>query len=189
MLADVYEAYRADPAFDHLRAPGIVLVAGEGSSRPKVLIVGSAPGATENTARRPFVGASGMVLRSLINDCAQLESQDYFLTTTIKYRTPGGRVPTRSEIEASVPYLRCEWSALGGPGIIVAVGEIALTALKRPHSKLGSLSHAGKPYAIGGGKALWPMIPPSFGVQHANAQPQMEAHWKALGDYVREEFG
>jgi uracil-DNA glycosylase family 4 len=186
-LADVYEAYRSDRRFDHLRTEGIVLVPGEGSSRPKVLIVGEAPGATENTQRRPFVGASGRVLRSLIEDSAELESQQYFITNTVKYRPPGNRLPTRDEIEASKPYLRQEWSALGGPSIIVAVGAAALLALKPPQSKINTLSHAGVPVSLTNGAALWPMIHPAYGLRNPNVRPDMEAHWEALGRFVREE--
>jgi uracil-DNA glycosylase family 4 len=187
ILADVYEGIRADPAFDHLRTTGIVLVPGEGSSRPKLFIVGEAPGATENTLKRPFVGASGRVLRSLIKDSAELEPQDYFITNAVKYRPPGNRNPEMEEIQASKPYLRQEYSALGSPPILVAVGGIALQALKPPHMKVGTLSHAGKPQELPGGRTLWPMIHPAYGLRNASARPLMEQHWIDFGIWFREE--
>lgn len=188
VLADVYEAYRSDHRFDHLRSEHIVLVPGEGSSRPKVLIVGEAPGATENTLRRPFVGASGKVIRSLITDVAGLKPEDWFITNVLKYRPPNNRTPTREETDASVPYLRQEYAALGSPAVIVAVGGTALKALAPSNSRIGTLSHAGQPQALGGGKALVPMIHPAYGLRNPGVRPNMEKHWAEFGDWFREEF-
>jgi uracil-DNA glycosylase len=187
LLPDIYDAYRADRRFDHLRTQGIVLVPGEGSSRPKVFIVGEAPGATENTAKRPFVGASGRVLRSLIKDAAGLEEHDWFITNVVKYRPPGNRTPEYTEILASMPYLRQEYTALGSPAVLVAVGGTALKALAS-HLKIGTLSHAGKPQQLREGKVLVPMIHPAFGLRNPQARPQMEEHWTQFGIWFREEF-
>lgn len=189
-LADVYEAYRSDRRFDHLRSDHIVLVPGEGSSRPNVFVVGEAPGASENTARRPFVGASGQVLRSLIKDAAMLQLTDYFITNVVKYRPPGNRTPTPEEVAASLPYLRREYSALGGPAVIVAVGGTAFSAFNpaRNVSPGGILAKAGKSIALPAGKALWPMIHPAYGLRNPDARPKMEEHWTAFGEWYRKEF-
>lgn len=190
-LADIYEAYRLDPAFDHLRTEGIVLVPGEGSTRPNVFIVGEAPGAVENTERRPFVGASGQVLRSLITDAAELESQDYFITNTVKYRPPGNRTPEWQEVDASVPYLRREYAALGAPAVIIAVGGVAFDALwPQGWARLGGiLKYAGKMQDLGKGKWLLPMLHPAYGLRNAAVRPTMERHWIDFGLWHREEFG
>lgn len=189
-LADVYEAYRSDRRFDHLRTAGIVLVPGDGSSRPRVLIVGEAPGATENTTRKPFTGASGRVLRSLITDVAGLEESDYFITNTVKYRPPGNRTPTFEEVAYSVPYLRREWSALGRPKVLVAVGGTAFDALwPQDWARTGGITHyAGKPRTVKGGCALWTMFHPAYGLRNAKVRPLMEQHWQEFGTWFREEF-
>jgi DNA polymerase len=187
-LPDIYDAYRGDRRFDHLRTEGIVLVPGEGSSRPRVLIVGEAPGAMENTHKRPFVGASGAVLRSLIKDSAGLEERDYFITNVVKYRPPGNRTPGWEEIDASLPYLRQEYAALGSPAVLIAVGGVALMALRSEGETRGILACAGTPVPLKGGKALWPMIHPAYGLRNAAARPTMEKHWEQFGIWFREEF-
>lgn len=187
LLADVYEAYRGDKAFDHLRTEGIVLVPGDGSSRPRVLIVGEAPGAQENTARRPFIGPSGRVLRSLITDSAGLGPEDYFITNTVKYRPPGNRTPTNEEVDASIPYLRREWSALGRPPVVVAVGGTAARAMV-PDLIGGITINAGRLYSRAGGRAAWVMFHPAYGLRNASVRPKMEKHWMELGDWFRKEF-
>lgn len=184
-LADVYEDYRSDRAFDHLRTEGMVLVPGEGSSRPRVLIVGEAPGATENTARRPFVGASGRVLRSLITDAAGLSPEEYFITNTIKYRPPGNRNPNFEEVEASKPYLRREWTALGGPRVIVAVGGFAYAALRPKEITTGILASAGKRFALPSGVTLAVMVHPAYALRNADYRETMEGHWDEFGNWFR----
>jgi len=188
-LADVYEAYRADRSFDHLRTDGIVLVPGEGSSRPKLLIVGEAPGATENTHKRPFVGASGRVLRSLIQETAELTPEQYFITNVVKYRPPGNRTPYPEEVAASVPHLRREWGALGRPRILVAVGGTAFDALwPSGWARMGGVTkYAGRATALNNDCELWVMLHPAYGLRNPNARPEMEKHWEALGKHVREE--
>lgn len=187
-LEDVYEAYRGDKAFDHLRTEGIVLVPGDGSSRPRILIVGEAPGAVENTQRKPFVGASGRALRSCITDVAGLTPADYFITNTVKYRPPGNRTPEPAEIQASKPYLRREWSALGRPPVLVAVGGTAWAALRPAEVRSGILGVAGHVHGLPGGVALWPMIHPAYGLRNAKARPLLEQHWQEFGNWFREEF-
>lgn len=190
ILADIYEAYRADHRFDHLRTTGVVLVPGEGSSRPNVFIVGEAPGAMENVHKRPFVGASGAVLRSLIKDVAGLDPTAYFITNVVKYRPPNNRTPEPQEVDASLPYLRQEYAALGSPAVLVAVGGTAFDALWPKHwARLGGiLRMAGKPQQLPNGKALWPMIHPAYGLRNQLVRPEMEKHWEKFGDWYREEF-
>jgi uracil-DNA glycosylase len=190
-LADIYENMREDPAWDYIRTTGIVLVPGEGASRPKVMIVGEAPGATENTEQRPFVGASGQVIRSLIADVALLRPEDYFITNVLKYRPALNRTPTPFEIGLAIPYLRREWRALGCPPWIVAVGGTAKNALapKLP----GVTVSAGAGYPVKGGRTIWPMIHPSFVLRHGPPdtparqvwQERVEQHWGKLGEEFR----
>lgn len=188
-LAEIYEAYRADPAFDHLRTDGIRLVPGEGArSAARVLIVGEAPGAVENTEGRPFVGASGAVLRSLIADVAMLREKDYFITNTVKYRPPGNRTPDWTEIEASLPYLRAEYRAIGSPKVLVAVGAVAYSAFYANSRRHGVLQVSGKPMPLGPGW-LVPMIHPAYGLRNAKARPRMEDDWDQFGNWFREEYG
>jgi DNA polymerase len=186
-LAEIYDDYRTDPAFDHLRTEGIVLVPGEGSPRPRVLVVGEAPGASENTAKRPFVGASGKVLRSLIEDVAKLHQADYFITNTVKYRPAGNRTPDWKEIAASVPYLRREFIALGRPPVLVAVGAVPRAALdSNSVVRGGSLVNGGKRFDLGDGRTLVTMVHPAYALRNRNYRPEMEKHWEELGRWLRE---
>ena len=188
-LPDVYEAYRTDPKFDHLRTTGIVLVPGEGSSQPNIFIVGEAPGAMENTHKRPFVGASGQVLRSLITDVAGIAERDYFITNLLKYRPPGNRNPTTEEFDASLPYLRQEYSAVGSPAVLIAVGGFAFAALRPRDDTRGILSAAGKPLSMPRSvRVLWPMVHPAYALRNSDFRPTMDKHWNDFGIWYKENF-
>lgn len=188
-LDRIYERVRADRFWDHLRTDGIKLVPGLGSHRPNVLLIGEAPGATENTHGRPFCGASGRVLDGLL-EVAGIVDRDYFVTNVVKYRPPGNRTPTHPEIVHGVQALRQEFWALGSPGVIVAVGAVAKVAMAVQQEDSGervriSRAPAGRPYALRAGHVLWPMYHPAFGLRRPDMRGVMEEHWEGMGEWMR----
>jgi DNA polymerase len=188
-LAEVYEAYREDPAFTHLRLPGRPLIPGRGSSTPKVLMVGEAPGATENVQGKPFVGASGAALRSLVEDVADLWPEDYFITNVVKYWPgPGNRTPDWKEVEASIPHLRAEYKAIGSPPAIVALGGVALSVFRPKSDTRGILAAAGQPITLSPGKTLWPLTHPSYALRKKEYRETAEYHWEMFGIWFLKEF-
>lgn len=186
-LASLYDEYREDPRFKHLRREHTYLVPGEGPTRPAIFMVGEAPGAAENLAKRPFVGASGKALRSLM-EVNGISADLCFVTTVVKYRPPGNRTPGIKEILDSTEYLRREWSLLGGPTVMVAVGATAYTALGPAVSSVTAM--AGQAMLRGRGEPfryLWPMLHPAYGLRHPAVRPTMERHWENFAEWLREE--
>lgn len=187
-LDEIYEGVRCDPYWDHLRLPGIFLVPGFGPSRPRVMIVGEAPGATENTRRRPFCGASGTALHELMGSAGLFDSDqeslnsNTFLTNVVKYRPPGNRTPNREEIERGRIALRQEWAALGRPAVLVAAGATARSALV-PGPKPPA---AGHPVLIGDGVTVWVMYHPQFPLRRRSLRPTVEKHWEKFGEWLKE---
>lgn len=201
-LIDLYEECREDPdpALEFLRSytTGVRLVPGEGSVRPRVFIIGEAPGATENLRVRPFVGASGRVLRDLMAQCHLHTDEFYeggtglrrdsntFITNAIKYRPPGNRTPTEAEIEASRPYLRREWKILGAPPVIVTAGSVALFAILSRRSAVGKM--AGVPQLLPDDKTwLYPMFHPSFALQNKRFRPVIAEQWNEFSGWLTEQ--
>lgn len=195
-LTDVYDRVRADPFWDHLRLPGIRLVEGFGPYRPRVLILGEAPGATENNRLRPFCGASGVALTGLM-ESAGLRAEDAppdgpgqqspalanaFLTNVVKYRPPGNRTPKAAEIEHGRIALRQEWAVLGRPKVIVAAGSVARKALT---DALTETIPAGEHRSIAGIE-VWAMYHPAFPLRQRRLRPTVERHWAKFGEWLRE---
>lgn len=205
-LDEVYDAYRSSNRFDHLRRNGIKLVPGYGCAhRPAVMVLGEAPGATENLRGRPFCGPSGRVLSGLMESAGlrPVERTEWaddgignagdvvwaanaWITNTVKYHPLGNRTPTRAEIEDSRPYVRNEWNALGRPPVIVGVGAVAKECI---HEGLGALSSTvGNPVLLGDRSTYFvPMFHPAYGLRRASVRPQMQGHWESFGEWLLRE--
>lgn len=67
---------------------GSKYIPAEGPKTAKVVIVGEAPGETEEREGRPFVGTSGKVLDGLLND-AGINRSEVYITNVVKYRPKG----------------------------------------------------------------------------------------------------
>ena len=68
------------------------LVFGTGNTEAKILLVGEAPGATENLQGLPFVGQAGKLLDKFLI-LAGLERKKVFITNVVHHRPPENRDP------------------------------------------------------------------------------------------------
>ena len=100
------------------------LVPGEGSPTADVVLVGEAPGASEDRTGRPFVGSAGKLLDRLLEE-AGLQREDVFITNVVKARPPGNRDPKADEVAHYLPWLE-QQLALIAPSVIIPVGRHAL---------------------------------------------------------------
>lgn len=116
-------------------------VPGEGGMKLGVMIVGEAPGASEDEAGRPFVGAAGQLLTEALSRLG-VRRGDVFITNVVKCRPPNNRTPNREEVEACLPYLIQQIGILK-PRRIIALGLISAKALMelmgRRAEKLGDV--------------------------------------------------
>jgi uracil-DNA glycosylase len=100
------------------------LVPGEGSDTAAVMLVGEAPGASEDKHGRPFVGRAGKLLDQLLAE-AGLRRDDVFITNVVKARPPGNRDPRADEVAHHLPWLE-QQLALIKPNVVIPVGRHAL---------------------------------------------------------------
>jgi DNA polymerase len=105
-------------------------VPGEGPCDASVMLVGEAPGAKEDETGRPFVGRSGQLLATLLEEIG-LTREDVFITSILKSRPPKNRPPTRFEVNICRPYLERQIE-LVNPRIIVLLGGVAISSLIGP---------------------------------------------------------
>lgn len=102
-------------------------VPGEGDMKLGVMIVGEAPGASEDEAGRPFVGAAGQLLTEALSRVG-VQRSDVFITNVVKCRPPNNRTPSREEVETCLPYL-LQQIALLKPRRIIALGLVSARTL------------------------------------------------------------
>jgi uracil-DNA glycosylase family 4 len=100
------------------------MVPGEGNPDAEVMLVGEAPGASEDKHARPFVGRAGKLLDELLLE-AGLDRSAVYITNVVKARPPGNRDPRAGEVAHHMPWLEREL-ALVRPRLVVPLGRHAL---------------------------------------------------------------
>jgi DNA polymerase len=94
------------------------------------MFVGEGPGAEEDASGRPFVGAAGQLLNSLL-PLAGLCREEVFIANLVKCRPPGNRVPLPEETAACRPFLVAQIAVIQ-PQVICTLGSPALKELLDP---------------------------------------------------------
>jgi DNA polymerase len=107
----------------------------DGNKDSPIVLVGEAPGGTEDLTGRPFVGRSGKLLERMMNE-EGIERSDVLITNTVKCRPPGNRDPTKEEMEACRPFLEHE---LTGRKVIVGLGRSACRILIGYEGKMADI--------------------------------------------------
>lgn len=98
-------------------------VVGEGNADANAVFIGEAPGRAEAATGRPFVGRSGKLLRSLINEVG-LREENIYITSPVKY-LPDRRTPSTSDIEHGRIHLMDQLKIID-PKLIVLLGSVAI---------------------------------------------------------------
>ena len=112
-------------------------VPGEGNPQARFVVVGEAPGATEDELGRPFVGKSGDLLTKIL-EAIGFKREDVFICNVLKHRPPGNRNPSKDEIVACAPFLLRQLELLQ-PKVILALGTFAAQTLLESDSPIGQL--------------------------------------------------
>jgi len=99
-------------------------VVGSGSLDAETVLVGEAPGRTEDELGLPFVGRAGKLLDEILGK-AGLSRDDVFIMNLVKCRPPKNRRPRRVEIGSCEPYL-VEQLEIIAPGVIASMGNSPL---------------------------------------------------------------
>ena len=115
----------------------IQTVFGIGPLRPRLVMVGEAPGAEEDRAGEPFVGAAGNLLDKILVASSLARDQVYIMNT-LKCRPPGNRNPVDAEIENCRPFFERQLEILQ-PEYIICWGSIAARAVLRRNDGVGRL--------------------------------------------------
>ena len=158
-------------------------VSGEGSEYASVMFIGEAPGFNEDKLGRPFVGAAGQVLDSLLASVG-LSRESVFITNTVKCRPADNRDPLPNEITACRNFLDRQ-IALISPKVIVTLGRHALASfvsgetIGKAHGKSRDIN----------GTILFPMYHPAAALHQGGLRAVIQEDMKKLLPLVIEESG
>jgi DNA polymerase len=165
------------------------VVFGEGSTSPKVMLVGEAPGEDEDTSGKPFVGLAGQKLTKILA-FVELTRESTYITNAVLCRPPNNRVPRQEELEA------CRWRLdlqiqLLKPKVIVVLGKTALQQLNGSAVKGNLNSHFGdwKTYKSGEHEAkVMVTYHPSYHLRSPeHAYKVSLPHWTRLKTWLQNE--
>lgn len=95
------------------------------ASTAKIVLIGEAPGETEDMTGRPFVGRAGQLLTEFLSEAGISRDRDVYIINTVKCRPPENRVPTDEEKAACRKFLDAQIDIIK-PDAIVLCGATAL---------------------------------------------------------------
>ncbi len=114
------------------------IVVGRGNVKSRLMLVGEAPGASEEKLGKPFVGKSGKLLDNLLESIGFDVEEDVYICNVVKCRPPNNRKPTKAEINRHLPWLNQQIKAVD-PYVIVTIGATALEVILGTKYKISQI--------------------------------------------------
>lgn len=110
----------------------------DGKFGSDIMMIGEAPGATEDEQGIPFCGESGKLLDNVLKSIGLCRKKNFYISNTIFWRPPANRRPTDEEIEICKPFIE-KHIALAKPKLLILVGATAVSALLGKHLQISKI--------------------------------------------------
>ena len=166
------------------------LVFSDGNPASGLMLVGEGPGAEEDRAGKPFVGASGQLLDRMLASIG-LTRDDYLITNLIPWRPPGNRNPTDQEVLVCLPFL-LRHIALVKPKRLVLLGGMSTKAVLGGNTGItrmrGKWVDAHIPGLADPVPAL-PVLHPAYLLRSPSAKREAWADWLLLRRTINADQG
>lgn len=91
----------------------------------RIVLIGEAPGETEDLEGKPFVGRAGQLLDEFLAEAGISREEDLYIINTVKCRPPENRVPTDLEKACCSKFLKAQIDIIK-PQAIILCGATAL---------------------------------------------------------------
>jgi uracil-DNA glycosylase len=151
----------------------------EGNRKARLMFVGEAPGADEDTQARPFVGRAGQLLTKII-EAIGLKRQDVLIGNVNRCRPPGNRAPLPDEVAACKPYLLREIGVVQ-PEVIVVLGNTATKNLLDTREGITRLRGTFQDYK---GIRVMPTFHPAYLLRDPSKKRETWEDLKKVRDYL-----
>jgi len=155
-------------------------VPGEGPEHARIMLIGEAPGYHEDQQGRPFVGAAGQFLESLLARIG-LTRRDVFICNVIKCRPPENRAPMPDELELCRPYL-IRQLGLVKPEVVITLGRYSMELV----FKGSSISKIHGTTRTIDGVTYIPMFHPAAALHQPRYRSLIEADFDRVPDILQE---
>jgi len=155
-------------------------VPGEGPIDAEIMLIGEAPGYYEDQQGRPFVGAAGQFLETLLASIG-LKRTDVFIANVIKCRPPQNRDPLPEEIGACSHWLDEQLSIINAK-VVVTLGRYSLQKFL-PGNPIGRVHGQGRKL-----NGIWvvPMYHPAAALHQGSLRRTIEEDFRKIPGYLAE---
>ena len=109
----------------------------DGNPEAKIMLIGEAPGETEDLKGIPFCGQSGQLLRKSLSFIG-LNTTNLLITNTVFWRPPLNRKPYEDEIENCLPFIK-KMIEIVTPKLVILCGATAINTYLMTTQKTGAL--------------------------------------------------
>ena len=113
----------------------------DGNTNAKIMLIGEAPGETEDLEGKPFCGKSGQLLRKALSFIG-LTTDNLLISNVVFWRPPMNRVPNQDEIEICFPFVK-KMIEIIKPKIVILCGSTSTNTIfgeKKPITKIAGIS-------------------------------------------------
>lgn len=162
----------------------IAPVIGQGSLKAKIMFIGEAPGAKEDTTGIPFCGRSGKFLDELLLS-AGIDREKVYICNIIKCRPPENRDPEEKEIEACSCFIEKQIKLIS-PNVICPLGRLSMKFVMKKFGFSDDIDVIGKIHGkvYKGKETIIPFYHPAVALYNPNMRDVLKKDFKILKKYV-----
>lgn len=162
-----------------------VCLLGKGKRTSEVMIVGEAPGKSEDEKGIPFVGRTGSYLKDAlilqgISKAANMHVNDFFYTNAVSCRPPENRTPKKGEIKACKVWLNAQMEEIE-PKFVLLLGNVPLESVL---GLKGIKKFRGKPVLGTNGIIYLPTYHPSMVFRFRENQEVFESDLRLFAEII-----
>ncbi len=163
------------------------IVVDRGNPEARIMAIGEAPGETEDSTGRAFVGRAGKLLDEIMKAIRLDTERDMLIANIAKCKPPGNRAPLIEEVAACKPYLRRQIE-LVQPRIILLLGATALKYMIPGKVDFSMTEEAGTIFLSDEypGISFMVLYHPAYLLYDPRKKKDMWEHVKALDAFLKE---
>ena len=153
-------------------------VFGVGDPNARIMFIGEAPGADEDTQGEPFVGEAGQLLNKIITAC-KMTREEIYICNVLRCRPPGNRNPLPQEASNCREFLDAQIKIVQ-PEYIICWGAVAAQNLLNETRAVGKLRR--QFFTYNGAKVLC-TYHPSYLLRNASAKKEV---WEDMKFFMQD---
>lgn len=147
----------------------------DGIAGASVMLVGEAPGQDEDRHGKPFVGASGQLLDTMLSHIGLSRESNIYISNIIAWRPPGNRNPSAEEIEICLPFIQ-RHIVLARPDYLLFIGGTSTKALLGVETGITRLRGQWQSYLADGREIpALPLLHPAYLLRRPETKADMWA--------------